>query len=66
MVDSMTRVAVISTNDRIYGVNKSLELLDFNPIRVEFGPAFNTEFHLHLQYFSGFLTWIFVLKINLI
>jgi len=33
MVDSMTRVAVISTNNRVYGVNKPLELLDINPVK---------------------------------
>jgi uncharacterized protein (DUF362 family) len=45
MVDSMTRVAVISTNNRVYGVNKSLELLDINPVKgksVIFKPNFNT------------------------
>jgi len=45
MVDSMTRVAVISTNDRVYGVNKSLELLDINPVKgknVILKPNFNT------------------------
>jgi uncharacterized protein (DUF362 family) len=42
----MTKVAVISTKDRIYGVNKSLELLDFNPVKnkeVIFKPNFNTS-----------------------
>jgi uncharacterized protein (DUF362 family) len=41
----MTKVAVISTNDRVYGVNKSFELLDIKPIkgkRVVLKPNFNT------------------------
>ncbi|NHI87984.1 MAG: DUF362 domain-containing protein [Candidatus Thorarchaeota archaeon] len=41
----MTKVAVISTNDRVYGVNKSFELLGINPVkdkRVVFKPNFNT------------------------
>lgn len=41
----MTKVAVVSTEDRIYGVNKSLELLGINPVRnkhVIFKPNFNT------------------------
>ncbi len=41
----MTKVAVISTNDRIYGVNKSFELLGINPVEgknVAFKPNFNT------------------------
>jgi len=41
----MTKVAVISTNNRVYGVNKSFELLDINPIKgknVVFKPNFNT------------------------
>ncbi|HUW90934.1 MAG TPA: DUF362 domain-containing protein [Candidatus Nanopelagicaceae bacterium] len=41
----MTKVAVISTNDRVYGVNKSLELLGLNPAKgkdVIFKPNFNT------------------------
>jgi uncharacterized protein (DUF362 family) len=41
----MTKVAVISTKDRIYGVNKSLELLGINPVKykhVIFKPNFNT------------------------
>ncbi len=41
----MTKVAVISTKDRIYGVNKSLELLNINPMKdknVIFKPNFNT------------------------
>jgi uncharacterized protein (DUF362 family) len=45
MVDSMTKVVVISTTDRVYGVNKSLELLGINPVKgknVIFKPNFNT------------------------
>ncbi len=45
MVYNMTKVAVISTKDRIYGVNKSLELLGINPVKdkhVIFKPNFNT------------------------
>ena len=45
MVKRMTKVAVISTSDRIYGVNKSLELLGINPVKgknVIFKPNFNT------------------------
>ncbi|MFX0011785.1 MAG: DUF362 domain-containing protein [Candidatus Hermodarchaeota archaeon] len=41
----MTKVAVVSTNDRVYGVNKTLELLDINPVKgknVIFKPNFNT------------------------
>jgi len=41
----MTKIAVISTKDRIYGVNKSLELLGINPVKdkdVIFKPNFNT------------------------
>jgi len=41
----MTKVAVISTNDSVYGVNKSLELLNINPVKgknVIFKPNFNT------------------------
>ncbi len=41
----MTKVAVVSTNDRIYGVNKSLELLGINPVKgknVILKPNFNT------------------------
>ena len=41
----MTKVAVISTSDRVYGVNKSLELLELNPVKgknVIFKPNFNT------------------------
>jgi len=41
----MTKIAVISTKDRVYGVNKSLELLDINPVKdknVIFKPNFNT------------------------
>ena len=29
----MTKVAVIQTNDRVYGVNKSFELLGINPVK---------------------------------
>ena len=42
----MTKVAVISTKDRVYGVNKSLELLGLNPVKdknVIFKPNFNTS-----------------------
>ncbi|MFW9822757.1 MAG: DUF362 domain-containing protein [Candidatus Thorarchaeota archaeon] len=41
----MTRLAIISTKDRVYGVNKALELLDINPVNnknVIFKPNFNT------------------------
>ncbi len=41
----MTKVAVISTKDRVYGVTKSLELLNINPVKgksVVFKPNFNT------------------------
>jgi uncharacterized protein (DUF362 family) len=41
----MTKVAVVSTSDRVYGVNKCLELLDINPVKsknVVFKPNFNT------------------------
>jgi len=41
----MTKVVVISTNDRIYGVKKSIELLAINPVKgkkVVFKPNFNT------------------------
>ena len=41
----MTKVAVVSTIDHIYGVNKSLELLGINPVKdknVVFKPNFNT------------------------
>ncbi|MFW9981011.1 MAG: hypothetical protein ACFFE3_03715, partial [Candidatus Thorarchaeota archaeon] len=41
----MTKIAVISTSDRIYGVNKSFELLDIKPIKgkkVVLKPNFNT------------------------
>jgi len=41
----MTKVAIISTNDHVYGVNKSLELLGINPVKgkdVVFKPNFNT------------------------
>jgi uncharacterized protein (DUF362 family) len=41
----MKKVAVVSTIDHIYGVNKSLELLGINPVKdknVVFKPNFNT------------------------
>lgn len=41
----MTKIAVISTSDRIYGVNKSFELLGINPVKgkkVVLKPNFNT------------------------
>ena len=41
----MTKVVLVSTKDRIYGVNKSLELLGINPVKgknVIFKPNFNT------------------------
>jgi len=41
----MTKVAVISTKDRVYGVNKSFELLNINQFKgknVIFKPNFNT------------------------
>jgi len=41
----MTKVAVVSTDDRVYGVNKCLELLGINPVKgkkVIFKPNFNT------------------------
>jgi uncharacterized protein (DUF362 family) len=41
----MTKVAVIATNDRTYGVNESFELLGINPVRnknVVLKPNFNT------------------------
>jgi uncharacterized protein (DUF362 family) len=41
----MTKVAVISTDDRVYGVNKSFQLLEINPVkgkRVVLKPNFNT------------------------
>ena len=41
----MTRISVVSTKDRIYGVNKSLELLGINPVKdknVILKPNFNT------------------------
>ena len=41
----MTKVAVISTTDRVYGVNKSFELMNINPFKgknVIFKPNFNT------------------------
>ena len=40
-----TKIVVISTEDRVYGVNKSLELLGLNPVKnknVVFKPNFNT------------------------
>jgi uncharacterized protein (DUF362 family) len=45
MVNNMTKVTVISTKDRLYGVNKSFELLGINPVKgknVIFKPNFNT------------------------
>jgi uncharacterized protein (DUF362 family) len=45
MVNNMTKIVVISTEDRVYGVNKSLELLNINPVKdkhVIFKPNFNT------------------------
>lgn len=41
----MTKIAIISTKDHIYGVNKSFELLGINPVKdkdVIFKPNFNT------------------------
>ncbi|HUU77947.1 MAG TPA: DUF362 domain-containing protein [candidate division Zixibacteria bacterium] len=41
----MTKIAIISTKDRIYGVNKSFELLGINPVKgknIIFKPNFNT------------------------
>ncbi len=41
----MTKIAVISTKDRVYGVNKSFELLGINPVKgkkVVLKPNFNT------------------------
>ena len=41
----MTKVAVIATDDRVYGVNKSFELLGINPVKgknVVLKPNFNT------------------------
>ena len=41
----MTKIAVVSTKDRVYGVNKALELLGINPFNnknVVFKPNFNT------------------------
>ncbi|MHA2282025.1 MAG: DUF362 domain-containing protein [Promethearchaeota archaeon] len=41
----MTKIAVVSTRDRIYGVNQVLELLSINPVNnknVIFKPNFNT------------------------
>jgi len=45
MVHKMTKIAVVLTKDRVYGVNKSLELLEINPVKgknVIFKPNFNT------------------------
>jgi len=45
MVVTTTKVAVISTDDRVYGVNQSFELLGLNPVKgkdVIFKPNFNT------------------------
>ena len=45
MVYDMTKVVVVSTKDRVYGINKSLELLGVNPVKdknVVFKPNFNT------------------------
>ncbi len=44
-VYNMTKVAVTSTKDRVYDVNKSLELLGINPVKdknVILKPNFNT------------------------
>ncbi len=44
-MDKVTKVAVVSTDDRVYGVNKSIELLGINPVKgkkVIFKPNFNT------------------------
>ncbi|MFX0043573.1 MAG: DUF362 domain-containing protein, partial [Candidatus Hodarchaeota archaeon] len=41
----MTKISVVSTKDRIYGVNKSLELLGINPVKdknIILKPNFNT------------------------
>lgn len=41
----MTKIVIICTKDRVYGVNKSLELLGINPVKgkdVIFKPNFNT------------------------
>ena len=41
----VTKVAVVSTKDRVFGVNKTLELLGINPVKdknVIFKPNFNT------------------------
>ncbi|MFX1348862.1 MAG: DUF362 domain-containing protein [Promethearchaeota archaeon] len=41
----MTKIVIISTSDRVYGVNKALELLEINPVKdkhVIFKPNFNT------------------------
>jgi len=45
MANYITKIAVISTKDRVYGINKSLELLGINPVKgkhVIFKPNFNT------------------------
>lgn len=45
MVNTMTKIAIVATNDRVYGVNKSIELLGINPVKgknVIFKPNFNT------------------------
>jgi len=45
MVYDMTKIAFVSTKDRIYGVNKSLELLGINPVEgknIILKPNFNT------------------------
>ena len=42
----MTKIAVISTKDRVYGVNKSFELLGINPVKdknVVFKPKLMTQ-----------------------
>ena len=41
----MTKIAVVVTKDRTFGVNKSIELLGINPVegkKVIFKPNFNT------------------------
>ena len=45
MVNIITKVAVVSTKNRIYGVNRTIELLGINPVKdknVIFKPNFNT------------------------
>jgi uncharacterized protein (DUF362 family) len=45
MVYNMTKIAIVRTKDRVFGVNKSLELLGINPVKgkdVIFKPNFNT------------------------